>query len=165
MRRGEYEEIEKQTKNVEVRETEEGAEDEKGGKINQTNKHDRNSHRKRAHNRGLEEEGMCGRRIEGIYTANRKCWTAGTHVISSTNFIHIYITRARVRVHTKRCTHAYTHTRARTHTHTCLHAHTYARIHYRAHAHTHTHTRTHAHTHIYIYCKILKNRAAMTRLH
>ena len=42
MRRGEYEEIEKETQKiyagVEVRETEEGAEDEKGEKNNQTNK-------------------------------------------------------------------------------------------------------------------------------
>ena len=40
------------------------------GKQQQTNKkHDRNNYRKRARNRGLEE-GMGGRRTEGIHTAN-----------------------------------------------------------------------------------------------
>ena len=56
--------------------------------------HDRNNYRKRARNRGLEKEGMGGRRIEGIHTANRKCWSAGTQVISSPHFIQ-YTQRAR----------------------------------------------------------------------
>ena len=135
MRRGEYEEIEKETQKiyvgVEVRETEEGAEVEKGKTNKQTNKNGRNNYRKRARNRGLEGEGMGGRRIEGIHTANRKCWSAGTHVISSLHFIHINTTRARARAHTHMPTQFIVGARAHTHK--------------QVHTYTHTHERTHIH--------------------
>ena len=69
---------------------------------------------------------MGRRRIEGIHLANRQCWSAGTRVISSPHFIHIYTARAR----------AHTHMPTHKHIHICLHSLSLS------HTHTHTNART-----------------------